>query len=57
LCFIIKVHNIYRSKGASFAKAQSEFAQGVMSNRTVQQAAGNMAASAARESLNPSNGQ
>ncbi|KAK2159087.1 hypothetical protein NP493_1747g00008 [Ridgeia piscesae] len=48
---LIKVHRIYRSTGASFAKAQQEFAHGVMSNKTVQQTAGNMAASAARTTV------
>ncbi|ELU06724.1 hypothetical protein CAPTEDRAFT_179551 [Capitella teleta] len=48
--FIIlcKVHRIYRSTGASFSKAQAEFGQGIMSNKTVQQTAGNVAANAAR---------
>lgn len=43
-----KVHRVYRSTGASFQKAQAEFAQGVMRNETVQTAAANAAAGAAR---------
>ncbi|CAE1152109.1 unnamed protein product [Acanthosepion pharaonis] len=45
---LVKVHRIYRSTGASFQKAQAEFAQGVMRNETVQNAAANAAAGAAR---------
>lgn len=45
---LLKVHRIYRSTGASFQKAQAEFAQGVMRNETVQNAAANAAAGAAR---------
>ncbi|XP_048874635.1 secretory carrier-associated membrane protein 1-like isoform X2 [Brienomyrus brachyistius] len=43
-----KVHELYRSSGASFEKAQQEFASGVMSNKTVQTAAANAASTAAR---------
>ncbi|XP_043919640.1 secretory carrier-associated membrane protein 1 [Protopterus annectens] len=42
-----KVHGLYRTTGASFEKAQQEFATGVMSNKTVQTAAANAATSAA----------
>ncbi|XP_052831660.1 secretory carrier-associated membrane protein 1 isoform X2 [Octopus bimaculoides] len=45
---LVKVHRVYRSTGASFQKAQAEFAQGVMRNETVQTAAANAAAGAAR---------
>lgn len=38
---------LYRTTGASFERAQQEFASGVMSNRTVQAAAANAAANAA----------
>ncbi|KAK7811663.1 hypothetical protein U0070_022306 [Myodes glareolus] len=41
------VHGLYRTTGASFEKAQQEFATGVMSNKTVQTAAANAASTAA----------
>lgn len=44
---LFRVHRLYRSTGASFAKAQAEFTTGVMQNETVRQAA----AEAARESV------
>ncbi|XP_051557293.1 secretory carrier-associated membrane protein 2-like [Myxocyprinus asiaticus] len=40
------VHSKYRRTGASFQKAQEEFSQGVVSNRTVQTAAASAASSA-----------
>lgn len=43
----LQVHALYRTTGASFEKAQQEFATGVMSNKTVQTAAANAAANAA----------
>lgn len=43
----VQVHALYRTTGASFEKAQQEFATGVMSNKTVQTAAANAAANAA----------
>uniref|UniRef100_A0A6G1SCR4 Secretory carrier-associated membrane protein n=1 Tax=Aceria tosichella TaxID=561515 RepID=A0A6G1SCR4_9ACAR len=46
--YLLKVHSIYRSSGASMAKARSEFTQGIISNQYVQQAAVN----AARETIN-----
>ncbi|KAL8595766.1 hypothetical protein ACOMHN_012185 [Nucella lapillus] len=48
ILFLIKVHRIYRSTGASFQKAQAEFATGVMRNETVQNAAADAASGAAR---------
>lgn len=42
------MHRIYRSTGASFAKAQQEFSTGVMRNEHVQSAAANAAAGAAK---------
>lgn len=35
--FILRVHSIYRSSGASIAKAKNEFTQGIISNQYVQQ--------------------
>ncbi|XP_066978505.1 secretory carrier-associated membrane protein 5A isoform X4 [Macrobrachium rosenbergii] len=45
---LIKVHRIYRSTGASFAKAQVEFSQGVMRNEHVQSFTANAASAAVR---------
>ena len=44
---LFQIHRLYRSTGASLAKAQAEFATGVMQNETVRQAA----ADAARETV------
>ncbi|XP_060760913.1 secretory carrier-associated membrane protein 3 isoform X2 [Neoarius graeffei] len=46
-----KVHSLYRQTGASFQKAQAEFATGVLSNEAVRQAAVNATASAAQEAF------
>lgn len=40
ILMLMKVHRIYRSTGASWAKAQQEFATGVMTNEGVQQGIG-----------------
>lgn len=45
---LVKVHRIYRNTGASFQKAQAEFATGVMRNEAVRGAAQDAAAGAAR---------
>merc|ERR1719412_3409833 len=44
---LVTIHKLYRSSGASMAKAQAEFTSGVMQNEQVQAAA----ASAARETV------
>ena len=44
----LQVHATYRTTGASFERAQQEFATGVMSNKTVQTAAANAATRAAQ---------
>ncbi|XP_071533938.1 secretory carrier-associated membrane protein 1 isoform X2 [Panulirus ornatus] len=43
---LTKVHRVYRSTGASFAKAQAEFSQGVMRNEHVQNVTANAASTA-----------
>ncbi|KAG7154366.1 Secretory carrier-associated membrane protein 1-like 1 [Homarus americanus] len=45
---LLRVHRIYRSTGASFAKAQVEFSQGVMRNEHVQNVTANAAEAAVR---------
>lgn len=46
-----QVHSHYRRTGASFQKAQQEFSQGVLTNRTFQTAAASAATTAAQSSL------
>lgn len=54
--YLHKVHRIYRSSGASMAKARNEFAQGIISNQYVQQTVSNAArqtvSNAARQTVN-----
>jgi len=52
---LMRVHSIYRSSGASFAKAQQEFTTGVMRNEHVQGAATNLASEALRSQLSRDN--
>ena len=47
----VKVHRIYRLAGASFQKAQGEFARGVASNPHVQSAATEAAAAGVRSAI------
>ncbi|CAH1796713.1 unnamed protein product [Owenia fusiformis] len=53
MVLLIRVHRLYRNTGASFEKAQAEFASGVMSNKNVQNAAATAATSAVRNSMQP----
>lgn len=52
---LLWVHRIYRSTGASFAKAQVEFTQGVMRNEHVQGATASAASSMVRNQFNSNN--
>ena len=47
----VQIHKLYRSSGMSLAKAQSEFASGVMRNEHVQAAATQAATAAARQTM------
>ncbi|CAL8069216.1 unnamed protein product [Orchesella dallaii] len=49
---LVRIHRIYRSSGASFAKAQQEFTSGVMRNEHVQGAAAGLASEALRSQVN-----
>ncbi|XP_034241466.1 secretory carrier-associated membrane protein 1 [Thrips palmi] len=51
LLLLSKIHRIYRSTGASFAKAQQEFTNGILSNETVRSAASDAAAATVRAQL------
>ncbi|XP_078369307.1 secretory carrier-associated membrane protein 1-like isoform X1 [Oculina patagonica] len=52
---LIRVHRIYRLAGASFQKAQGEFARGVASNPHVQSAATEAAAAGVRNAMTGDN--
>lgn len=52
LLMLLKVHRLYRSTGASFAKAQQEFTSGVLRNEHVQQAAATAVSGAAQQAMN-----
>ena len=49
--FQLQIHRMYRSTGASLAKAQAEFTSGVMKNETVRQAAADAASASARSAF------
>lgn len=53
---LIRIHRFYRTSGASFRKAQEEFAQGVVTNRAVQQTAAGVASAAARGAVDQYSG-
>lgn len=48
---ILKIHRLYRNTGASFEKAQKEFATNVMSNKNVQNAAATVVTESARVAM------
>lgn len=52
ILILMKIHRLYRSTGASFEKAQKEFATGVMSNKNVQNAATTVVTESARATMN-----
>ncbi|XP_060516100.1 secretory carrier-associated membrane protein 1 isoform X2 [Cylas formicarius] len=55
LFLITKIHRIYRSSGASMAKAQQEFAEVVLRNQHVRSAASNVAAAAVQSQFSQNN--
>lgn len=52
ILILMKIHGLYRSTGASFEKAQKEFATGVMANKNVQNAASTVVTESARAAMN-----
>jgi hypothetical protein len=52
ILILMKIHALYRSTGASFEKAQKEFATGVMANKNVQNAATTVITESARATMN-----
>lgn len=48
---LLRIHKLYRTTGASMAKAQAEFTSGVMNNETVRQAAADAAAAGVRNTF------
>lgn len=57
LLLLSKVHSIYRSSGASFAKAQQEFTKEFLRNEHVQNVSSDVAAAAIRSQLGGQNQQ
>ncbi|XP_018334053.1 secretory carrier-associated membrane protein 1 [Agrilus planipennis] len=55
LFLITKIHRVYRSTGASFAKAQAEFTSEFLRNQHVRSAATNVAAAAVQSQFNSPN--
>ena len=49
-----QIHRLYRNTGASFEKAQKEFATNVMSNKNVQNAAATVVTESARVAMQQS---
>ena len=53
---VFQIHRLYRSTGASMAKAQAEFTSGVMKNEAVRQAAADVARESVRSQFNAATG-
>lgn len=52
ILIMMKIHALYRSTGASFEKAQKEFATAAMSNKNIQNAATTVITESARATMN-----